>query len=252
MACYNGVSLIYRTRQRQLSYGRPIGIIVLEENIPCPPGTPGNPTTFSYPVCYEIARGATTLGMRDAANPTGLESLLTAGRALVERGAYAIAGNCGLMIVHQQAVAKALPVPVMLSSLLQLPLIAQMYGPQATVGIMASSGKSLTPEHLRLASPGAEIRTVIASMDGKEHFRAAVGDESGTLDFERVQAEVVEAAQDLVARHPEVAAILMECVDLPPYAAAVQEAVGRPVFDITTLIDHVHSALVRKPFMGVY
>jgi len=37
-------------------------------------------------------------------------------------------------------------------------------------------------------------------------------------------------------------------VDLPPYATAVQEAVGLPVFDITTLISHVHSSFVRKPF----
>jgi hypothetical protein len=28
--------------------------------------------------------------------------------------------------------------------------------------------------------------------------------------------------------------------------------VGLPVFDITTLIDHFHSALVRNPFTGVY
>jgi hypothetical protein len=89
-------------------------------------------------------------------------------------------------------------------------------------------------------------------MDGKPYFSAAVRDESGELDFEGVTAEVVEVAQTLLGGHPEVKALLFECVDLPPYAHAVQEAVRLPVFDITTLIDHFHSALVRNPFTGVY
>ena len=59
-------------------------------------------------------------------------------------------------------------------------------------------------------------------------------------------------SQALVSEHPEVRALLFECVDLPPYAHAVQEAVGLPVFDMTTLISHFHSALVRHPFAGVY
>ena len=63
---------------------------------------------------------------------------------------------------------------------------------------------------------------------------------------------MVEVAQALVREHPEVKALLFECVDLPPYAHAVQEAVGLPVFDITTLIGHFRSALVRYPFTGVY
>jgi Asp/Glu/hydantoin racemase len=63
---------------------------------------------------------------------------------------------------------------------------------------------------------------------------------------------VVEVARLLVQQHPLVKAIVLECVDLPPYAHAVQEAVGLPVFDMTTLIGHVHSALVRSPFVGIY
>jgi hypothetical protein len=243
--------MIYRARDRQLSYGRPIGIIVLEERIPCPPGTPGNPTTFAYPVCYEVARGVGTAALRQAV-PAGLESFIAAGQRLVDRGAWAVAGNCGLMIVHQDALARALPVPVLLSSLLQVPLIARMLGPEAAIGIIVSGASSLNTEHLRLARAGGEGLIVVASMEGRPHFSAAVCGESGELDFEGVTAEAVEVAQTLVRGHPEVKALLFECVDLPPYAHAVQEAVGLPVFDITTLIAHFRSALVRHSFTGVY
>jgi hypothetical protein len=243
--------MIYRARESQLSYGRPIGIIVLEERIPCPPGTPGNPTTFSYPVCYEVARGVSTAALRQTV-PTGLDSFIAAGRRLVERGAWAVAGNCGLMIVHQDALARALPVPVFLSSLIQLPMIARMLAPDAAIGVIASGAASLNEEHLRLARAGGDARVVLSSMEGQPAFAAAVRDERGELDFEAVTAEAVRAAEQLLARHPEVKAILFECVDLPPYAHAVQEAVCLPVFDMITLIDHFHSALVRKPFAGAY
>jgi hypothetical protein len=243
--------MIYRAREPQTRYGRPIGIIVLEERIPCPPGTPGNPTTFAFPVCYEVARGVSVAGLRQAA-PAGLDIFLAAGQRLVERGAWAVTGNCGLMIVHQEALARALPVPVLLSSLLQVPLIARMLAPEAGIGIIASGANSLSAEHLRLACAGTEARVVVASMEGKPYFSAAVRDELGELDFEGVAAEAVEVARTLVAGHPEVKALLFECVDLPPYAHAVQEAVGLPVFDITTLIGHFHSGLVRNAFRGVY
>jgi hypothetical protein len=242
--------MIYRARKPQTSYGRPIGIIVLEEHIPCPPGTPGNPTTFGYPVMYEVADGVSTSGLRQA-EPAGLDSFIRAGRRLVERGAWAIAGNCGLMIVHQEALAAALPVPVLLSSLLQLPLLARLWGPDAAIGVIASGEKSLGARHLCMAGADPE-RIVLASMEGRAAFAAAVRDESGELDFDAVTAEVIAVTRTLMDQHPAVRAILFECVDLPPYAHAVQEAVGVPVFDITTLIEHFHAALVRKPFSGVY
>jgi hypothetical protein len=243
--------MIHKARERQLSYGRPIGIIALEEHIPCPPGTPGNPSTFSFPVCYEIARGASAAGLRRAP-PEGLESFIAAGRRLVDRGAWAIAGNCGLMLVHQEALARALGVPVLLSSLLQVPLISRMLGPGQAIGVLMSNAKSLGDTHLALARAGTDARIVLASMQDRPFFTAAVCEERGELDFEGVTAEVVAVVRELIRAHPEVKALLFECVDLPPYAHAVQEAVELPVFDITTLICHFHAALVRRPFTGPY
>jgi hypothetical protein len=89
-------------------------------------------------------------------------------------------------------------------------------------------------------------------MQDRPAFTAAVCEERGVLDFDAVTAETVAMAETLVREHPQVKALLFECVDLPPYAHTVQEAVGLPVFDITTMIGHFHSALVRKPFSGVY
>jgi hypothetical protein len=243
--------VIYRARERQMSYGRPIGIVMLEERIPCPPGTPGNPTTFSHPVIYEVVKGVDIASLQNLNELDSARNFLDAANVLVDKGVSAIAGNCGLMIVHQAALAKALPVPVLMSSLLLLPLIARLIGPGAEVGIIASGAKGLKDGHLALAG-AAETPVALATMEGRPHFRAAVGAQTGALDFDKVEAEVVDVARGLVADHPNVGAILLECVDLPPYAHAVQEAVGLPVFDITTLIGLALGAVIRRPFAGVY
>ena len=219
--------MFYTARKQQNAYGQPIGVLVLEEHIPCPPGTPGNPTTFPFPVIYECVDGVSAAHLRDAANPGGLAAFMRAAQVLVDKGVRAILGGCGLMVVHQGELARALPVPVLTSSLLQLPLIASTLSPESQIGVIASNRASLSAEHLRI-SGAPEGRTVLGSMEGKSAFAAAVMNESGVLDFERVRDEVVEVGRDLVARHPHLAAVLLECVDLPPYASALQEAVERP------------------------
>jgi hypothetical protein len=65
-----------------------------------------------------------------------------------------------------------------------------------------------------------------------------------------VEAETVQVTKNLIDKNDNIKAILFECTDLPPYAAAVQEATGLPVFDFTTLINYVFSGLVRTRFDG--
>ena len=56
-------------------------------------------------------------------------------------------------------------------------------------------------------------------------------------------ADVVEAARRLVARWPAVREIVLECTNMPPYAADIQRETGLPVFDIVSLVTMVHTAL---------
>ena len=87
-------------------------------------------------------------------------------------------------------------------------------------------------------------------MEDQPCFYDAIHAEKGELDFDKVEAEVVHVTRKLVSSDSSVKVILFECTDLPPYAAAVQQAVGLPALDYTTMINHVYSSLVRKPFKG--
>ncbi|CEH05987.1 Putative uncharacterized protein [Propionibacterium freudenreichii] len=64
-----------------------------------------------------------------------------------------------------------------------------------------------------------------------------------------MEHELVSAAEE-ACRDPEVGVILLECSDMPPYAAAIQAAVGVPVFDFTTLIRWLNGAVAQRPYGG--
>ena len=63
-------------------------------------------------------------------------------------------------------------------------------------------------------------------------------------------ADLQQVATSLVAEHPEIGAFLLECSDLPPYAADIQAATGLPVFDFITLIDWAHQSVAQRPYYG--
>jgi len=242
--------MIYTVKPGQVTFGQPIGIIMMESFMPFPPGTPGNATTFDYPVLYERVREADMEHLVYEGDEALEGPMLEAGRRLVEAGVRAVTGNCGFMILFQETLARELPVPVSMSSLLQLPFVSRLLKPGEMVGIISASERSLSPTHMEIALGGAEVEYVIAGMEDQPAFHAAIHAEVGELDFDQVENEVVTVARGLVESQPRVKALLFECTDLPPYAAAVQDVTGLPVFDWSTMVDYVCSAVLRQRFEG--
>ena len=58
-----------------------------------------------------------------------------------------------------------------------------------------------------------------------------------------VAKEIIGVAKKGIAEHPDIGAIVLECTDLPPYAAKIREAVNLPVFDFNSMMGHVAIAL---------
>lgn len=242
--------MIYKARKGQVSYGEAIGIILMDSYMPFPPGDVGNATTFPFPVRYQVVKGASVEALINKADPRLLQPFIEAGWALVREGVKAVTGDCGFMILFQEQLAKELPVPVFMSSLLQIPFIHRMFATGEEIGVIVADSNALTDKHLRAAGVDESIPIKIAGMQDKPYFYNAILVEKGELDFEKMEREAVEVAKTLVSENEKIRALLLECSDLPPYAAAVQEAVKLPVFDFVTMINYVFSALVRKRFEG--
>jgi hypothetical protein len=152
------------------------------------------------------------------------------------------------MALFQREVTAAVDIPVFLSSLLQIPLIYQMT--RKPVGIITANANSLKKAHFEAVNVTPDIPVIIAGMETQPEFSSAVLEEKGTLDSDKIQDEVVSVADKMVKDHPDIGAMVLECSDLPPYAHAVQAAVQRPVFDFFTMIQYIHTSLVRTPFTG--
>jgi hypothetical protein len=152
------------------------------------------------------------------------------------------------MALFQREVTAAVDIPVFLSSLLQIPLIYQMT--RKPIGIITANASSLKKAHFDAVGVTPDIPVIIAGMETQPEFSSAVLEEKGTLDSDKVQDEVVSTAKTMVNDHPDIGAVVLECSDLPPYAHAVQAAVQRPVFDFFTMVQYIHTSLVRTPFTG--
>ncbi|CAH1677715.1 conserved hypothetical protein [Hyphomicrobiales bacterium] len=228
-------------------YGVPLGILMLEARFPRIPGDMGNGTTWPFPVLYRVVGGASPekVVLKGAAGL--LPDFIAAGRDLVRLGAEAITTNCGFLSLFQRELAAAVGVPVATSSLMQVPWVQATLPPGKRVGVVTVSASSLTRAHLEAAS--VPLDTPIAGTEnGCEFFRVLIKAEKEDMDVDLARQDVVQAALDLVARHPEVGAIVLECTNMPPYAADVQAATGLPVYDIYSLIAWFHAGLRPRRF----
>ena len=228
-------------------YGAPLGILMLEARFPRIPGDMGNATTWPFPVMYRVVKGASPerVVLNGAAGL--LQDFLDAAADLVAQGAEAITTNCGFLALFQRELAAHVRVPVATSALMQVPWVQATLPPGQRVGVVSVSAQSLTPRHLEAA--GVPLDTPIAGTeDGKEFFRVLILGEKLDMDVGLAAKDILDAARGLVARHPDIGAIVLECTNMPPYAHAVRETLGIPVYDIYSLVTWLHAGLRPRDF----
>ncbi|MFN8202214.1 MAG: aspartate/glutamate racemase family protein [Solirubrobacteraceae bacterium] len=235
------------------AYGVPVGVLGVDCEAPFLPGSVGNASTYAYPVRHRRIPGCTIERLLFEPDPNLTPRVVEAARELVREGARLITANGGFMIRFQRAVAEAVDVPVLLSSLLQVPLLTSTLSPNGRLGIITASARSLEePDVLEAAGIDRRHPIAVEGLEECPEFRAAYIDCVGTIDAQAVCRETVDAALRLTQRHPDVAAILMECSEGPPYSHAVQRATGLPVYDFVSMIDYFERGLRRVPFHGYY
>jgi hypothetical protein len=241
--------MIYRAKKGQTSSGEAIGILLLDTSVPFIPGDVANATTYDFPVRFKKVAGF-TVERAIGKDPTIYDSLKTAAQDLVDQGVRAVTGDCGFMAFHQPRLANELEVPVFLSSLLQISFVLSIIGQDSSVGVITADSRSLDEALLRAVGVADIDRIVIRGLEDQPHFYRFAIAETGTLDASAVEAEILAAGRQLVDGSRSVKALLLECSLLPPYAAALQKAVGIPVFDYITMINFVFSAVVKQPYVG--
>jgi hypothetical protein len=214
-----------------------LGILMLDTRFPRPPGDVGNPQTFAragIPVRFRTVAGASPQRVVQQADRTLLQPFLEAARALEREGASMLSTSCGFLAAHQAALARAVAIPVVTSSLLQ---VARLQRP----GIVTIDAVSLTPAVLQGA--GVPAGTPVQGVAPGCEFHRRILSNDTKLDLAQAEQDVVAAALQLVRGHPELTDVVLECTNMPPYRDAVALATGRPVHDIETLLRGEWAAL---------
>lgn len=228
-------------------YGAPLGVLMLEARFPRIPGDMGNATTWPFPVLYRVVKGASPerVVLNQAAGL--LPDFLDAAADLVSLGAEAITTNCGFLSLFQRELAEHVQVPVATSALMQAPWVQAILPPGKRVGIITVCAKSLTRRHL--AAAGVPLDTpVVGTEDGQEFYRVLILGEKQDMDVALAARDILQAGQTLMSQHPDVGAIVLECTNMPPYAHALREALGVPIYDVYSLITWLHAGIRPRDF----
>ena len=214
-----------------------LGVILLETKSAPLPGAIGHPDTFGVPTSLRTVRGAwpdkvvqSAAGLRGARVVPAFEFVV---RAMVRDGARAITTGCGfLLLLQKELQAAAGRVPVVTSSLMQLP---GLLAAQPKVGVLTISAGTLGAEHLRAAGvPRERLKDVIVhGVNVKGEFAAVGSGNREAVDAEKAGAEVLAAAVALKQREPSLQSLVLECADMPPYRQAIEAATGVKTFTLT-------------------
>ncbi len=223
-----------------------LGILMLDSKFPRIPGDVGNEASFPFPIQKLVVQGASPQRVVIEGDRALLEPFLAAAMELEQAGVDAITTSCGFLAMFQKELAAQVKIPVFASSLLQVAQVGVLLPAGKKVGIMTADSRNLDDRHFNGAGISA-IPKVVYGMEGTSFHDTFVSNGT-TLDFEAAEASMIAVAKRMIAECPEVSAIVFECTNMPPYAKAVADATGLPVYDITTLAGYVMSGLTRQTF----
>ncbi|MER8607435.1 hypothetical protein NKH48_27660 [Mesorhizobium sp. M1233] len=201
-----------------------------------------NSETFGLPVVLETVDGA-SMDLLMRGEPSLEASYVAAARRLEERGAVMISSYCGAAIQYQEAIARAVNVPVLTSSLILLPVLLRQLSPSAKIGVMTFDARAFREEWLGIADPADRRRVVIGGVEGGKLFHNESMCPPGWTALADIENDIATSVAHLRAANPEIAALLFSCTLFPPAAASIRRSTGLPVYDIVTLCQTTLRAL---------
>jgi hypothetical protein len=221
---------------------------MLNTRFPRIPGDIGNPASFPFPVRYEVIAPATIdrIVTREGPASPVLEAFVEAADRLVAEGVAGLTTSCGFMAIVQQELAARVAVPMITSSLCQIPLVQATLPAGRRVGVLTIDAGALTARHF--AGVGAPTDLPIEGVEGGRELARIIKRDLPELDPDKACQDVVEAGRRLLARAPEVGAIVLECTNMAPYAKALAADLDLPVFDIIGLLGWWHRSLGPPAF----
>ena len=227
-------------------HGTMIGVIVLDTGFERLPGDVAHTATWDFSVQFRVVRGVQPRDVIEGDPAKSLSAFYAAIDDLVATGVRAIATSCGfLAAVHPQLRAYS-PVPFASSSLMQIPLALSLLPQGQTVGVLVSDIAAMSDQHF--LNVGAPLGLPLGELSYDGPIRTGMRENRMRVDAAAQERDALDAVAHMLSAHTNIGAIVSECANLPPYAAAIERAFGLPVYDVVTLVNWLHAGLAPRQF----
>lgn len=249
MSCF---CLCPKEKPRKVGYK--IGILRIDYEYPPIAGDVDDDRSFDFGVEYEVVEGLTfEKAQAGILSAEIISSFKTAIRKLEKKNVIGLSGDCGFMMAYQKLVCEISKLPVFMSSLLQIPIIAASIEPHETIGILSANSNTLKPNMKKLMTEcGVNVELdqlyVIGCQEIPGFDAVAKGEK---VNSNLVNKGIEKVVKHSLVAHPNTKAFLMECTELPCYSDTVRYTTGLPVFDIITLINLFYASSTDNPNFGI-
>ena len=182
------------------------------------------PKTFAFPARYRIVEQATVdqVVRKDGLSAGLVDGFVTAAHELAAAGVAGLTTSCGFVAICQNELARRCPLPMVASSLCQVPLVQAALPAGRRVGVISIDARKLTPAHL--AAVGAPADTPLVGTEGGAELTRVIEQDSRTSTRKRRAGTCSRPARPWSAKAPDVGAIVLECTNMAPYARALAAA----------------------------
>jgi len=125
-------------------------------------------------------------------------------------------------------------------------MIERLLPAERHVTVITISKAAMTEAHL--AAAGVRLDTPIVGTDGGRTFSESILNDAADIDFEACQQDLIAAGHEVRESYPDTGAIVLECINMVPFAADIRKATGLPIYSIRSLINWFQSGLLPRKF----
>lgn len=200
-------------------------------------------STLNFGTCPAVVPGLTfqeaQRGSRDDAIVENLKRVL---EKMESEHCFGIAGNCGFMHFYQELLRDSAHVPVFMSALVQVPTMALALDADERILILTANESSFMKSREKLLSVDGKAfcdldRLLVRGCEDVPGFEAVAKAER--VDNLQVEQNLVSFVHEILEQEKSrpIKSILLECTQMPHYAAALRRSTGLPVFDVVTCVN---------------